>query len=453
MDRMVLTEPGERARARAPEYCDEDYPPIDGGFQNRTYFRPLTSAAVLAAWRRAAREIRVGRSPADVGIHVHWPFCRERCAYCYCDARVARRQDDPDAVLRALLEELRYFAPALAGVTVSSVNICGGTPTQAGAAALDALLGEIARLFSVDIPAAARLEATEATLGDGVLGVLSRRGISRVDLGVDSLDEGVLAAVGRRQSVQGVERALRGLSEAGVDDDGVSLMFGLPGQTASSFLRDVAWVIRRRPRRVLLYGFDARPQTDFFRAGGRLGPERRREIALVLRAARRLFRGLYEIDDSSWRPASFLLGVGWSAMSRIFGSLWYQHPPLGSRAARAGVVPPFFGMESSLDEEMRGYVVRGLYRAGRAEADGFRRTFGRSMLSAAALRAGAREFASRGFGRIERDGIFSFRGGKAPSIARRLFYSPKVVRALAQSRPRGRAPETECLSYVRAVAR
>ena len=65
-----------------------------------------------------------------------------------------------------------------------------------------------------------------------------RAGINRVSLGVQSFDDGELAAVGRRHDSLGARRAIDVLaaSELSLSAD---LILGLPGQTPASFRRSV----------------------------------------------------------------------------------------------------------------------------------------------------------------------------------------------------------------------
>lgn len=434
---MVPTELGDRrsptgARATGAAFCDEDYPPIDGDYQNRTYFQPVTLAGVLAAWRRTARLIASGRIPTDVGLYIHWPFCPSPCSYCYCDHRAGADAAERRRGLDALLLELRTFAPALRGVSLSQVQLYGGTPTYAGAVGLDRLFAEVRASFTLRSDASLCVETSAASFDESVARTLINNGVTRVDLGIDSLDAAVLARERRGQDERSADWALRRLLQIPGLDVGAALLFGLEGQTSASFVRDLGWVLRRRPHRLLVYGFDPRPQTAFARSGATLDVRARAHIARTVLATRTVLDAAgYRADASSWSPPSSLLGVGWSAMSRAFGSLWYQHPPLNGRPVADGGIPPFLGMSSSVAEEMRGYMVRALFAGGRADAAGFRAAFARDMSAAPTVSLPARALARAGLARFDADGLTMTAATPAQRAdARRSFYSPNVRRAL-----------------------
>ena len=50
---------------RLASLCYEEYPPLDGAYQDRSYGRRLSLREVLGFWRG----IR------EAGLYVHWPFC------------------------------------------------------------------------------------------------------------------------------------------------------------------------------------------------------------------------------------------------------------------------------------------------------------------------------------------------------------------------------------------
>jgi oxygen-independent coproporphyrinogen-3 oxidase len=62
--------------------------------------------------------------------------------------------------------------------------------------------------------------------------------VNRVSLGVQSLEDAELAAVGRRHDAAGARRAIERLSSRGISLS-ADLILGLPGQTAATFRRSV----------------------------------------------------------------------------------------------------------------------------------------------------------------------------------------------------------------------
>lgn len=423
-------QPSPSDELRAPALRDEEYPPLDGAYQNRTYGRPLSLGDVRGFWRETFRLCDEGRASLEAGLYLHWPFCEDRCAYCYCDSRVAASEAEQELCLNSLLEELSAFSGLFSGRRLSSLILAGGTPTQAAPARLEALLGAVLDAYAFASGADKAVEATPATLSAEKIGVLRRYGINRVDLGVDSLNEGVLSRAGRRgQSPASVRAACEGVLDAGMSLD-VGLLYGLEGQEPAAFLRELRCVAVLGPARVRLYGFDPRPQTLFFQQGKRPAPELERESGLVFAAADELMgRSGYAPSRRVWSVPSSYLGAGSGAKSRCFGAGWYQHPPLGRENPVAGGIPPFFGMPLDLTEEKRAFLISGLSVLGTVRRADYLARFGEDVLASGEVARALRALAENGDVVVDGEKV-RVRGGGRRSLSR--LYGGEVLAALAQ---------------------
>jgi oxygen-independent coproporphyrinogen-3 oxidase len=135
---------------------------------------------------------------------LHIPFCHRRCFY--CDFPVVPLGDRADgaqgpgatsvAAYLALLHQ--EIALARQGPPLSTVYLGGGTPSLLAPAQVGALLEALQQRFGIAPGAEITLEADPASFDqDRLLGWLAA-GINRISLGGQSLDNGVLAALGRR---------------------------------------------------------------------------------------------------------------------------------------------------------------------------------------------------------------------------------------------------------------
>ncbi|MEO8432207.1 MAG: radical SAM family heme chaperone HemW [Acidobacteriota bacterium] len=172
------------------------------------------------------------REPA--GLYVHLPYCRSRCDY--CSFVVTTDQSSRAAYLRALETEASLAVPDASGAAFDTIYLGGGTPSLMPPDDLARLLALLRERFRVLPGSEVTLEANP----DDVTAELSERwvsaGVNRVSLGVQSLSDQELAAVGRRHDAQGARRALAALRASGVSLSG-DLILGLPDQTAESFRR------------------------------------------------------------------------------------------------------------------------------------------------------------------------------------------------------------------------
>ena len=103
-----------------------------------------------------------------LGLYIHIPFCRSKCAYCdfYSLARSESRMDD---YVRALTASLRAAAPGAEGYAVDTVYFGGGTPSFLGAARLAALLETVTARYAVAPGAEITFEANPESARDAVM--------------------------------------------------------------------------------------------------------------------------------------------------------------------------------------------------------------------------------------------------------------------------------------------
>ncbi|MFH2204039.1 MAG: radical SAM protein [Elusimicrobiota bacterium] len=448
-----------KAAARLREYlstfCFDDYYfPMDGPFQNYTYFPSASLDEVRACWKKTVRLMRAGKAPRDLGIYIHWPFCAARCAFCFCSMKTPGSRKEVQRQLDALRREMDAFRGIFDKTLFTSLWIGGGTPTFMGDADLDALLGRVRDSFAFTEDAQIYVESSPATLTRTKADILARHGVNRITLGVQSRDAKVLRAAGRRgQSRAVVDRAFALAAERGLFID-LDLMFGLEGQSRVSFVRDLVWALKRRPQALHLYAFDPKPQTGYVRAGKRRLAGGRERLRILMEIADRLARGagyrMSRLDPATLMPdcpeerqdsavrrqGASVIGFGPSAISHAFGGAWYCHPLVG-RGGRAGGIPPFRLLPSGLDEEMRGYALRNLALFGRIAVKNFYSRFGVEPLRARGVGGALQELAASGRLRVDRKSIvYAGRDPVERGITLKRLYSPRLLGALMRGRRR-----------------
>lgn len=202
----------------------------------------------------------LARRPA-FGIYVHVPFCVAKCRYCDFASRPLAGAD-PEPYVAALEREIAG-APE-AGREVSSVFLGGGTPSLLEARHLARILGALRGAFALAADAEITVEANPGTLTAAKAAAMGAMGVNRVSLGVQSLDDALLARLGRRHDARAALAAFALLREAGCANVSVDLMHGLPGQTPEGWRRDLAQAIELGPEHLSLYALCLEEGTPLF---------------------------------------------------------------------------------------------------------------------------------------------------------------------------------------------
>lgn len=193
-----------------------------------------------------------GRS---LGFYVHVPFCEQRCHY--CSFNTAPRDDEGLVrYLRALYRELSLLAtlPWARAVTVATVFLGGGTPSLLAPDDLARVLEALRAGFALAPRAEVTVECNPESVTRTKLEQYRAAGVNRVSLGVQSLDDALLARLGRRHDARRAREAFGAAREAGCDDVSVDLMYGLPDQDVAAWSRTVDGVLGWEPDHVSAYG-------------------------------------------------------------------------------------------------------------------------------------------------------------------------------------------------------
>ncbi len=205
-------------------------------------------------------------APAPLlGVYVHVPFCATTCDFCAFYQTVPKG----DAVQR-YLEGIEAEAGLVnwahstgstgspqagsgqGGRPVTTAFWGGGTPGLLKAAELERL-GRTMLLYCGGQPAEWSVEMAPATVTADRLAVLKNLGVTRISLGVQSFDDGLLDALGRQHTPAQIHRAYDLIRAQGFASVNLDLMFALPGQTESQWRADLDEALRLAPDHLSTY--------------------------------------------------------------------------------------------------------------------------------------------------------------------------------------------------------
>lgn len=198
-----------------------------------------------------------------LGLYIHIPFCRSKCAYCdfYSLSGKEGRMDDYQ---RALLAHLEESAPLATSYTVDTIYFGGGTPSFYGAKRLIELLKYIRKKFNVDKQAEITLEANPDSVNLKMLKHLRKAGFNRISLGVQSADDRQLSSLGRPHTFEQARQAVEAARKARFENLSLDLIYGLPGQTMEDWQNTVEQVLSLTPEHISAYGLKVEEGTPLW---------------------------------------------------------------------------------------------------------------------------------------------------------------------------------------------
>ena len=205
---------------------------------------------------------KVNKTP--LGIYVHVPFCRSKCAYCDFYSLTTKDDRIVDGYLDAVCAHIKESGSLAPGYRVDTIYFGGGTPTFFGADGMATILTTIRRNFDVDNNAEITFEANPDSISDKLLHRLHAEGFNRVSLGVQTDDDEILKKIGRPHNYPQAVTAIDRIRRAGFKNLSLDLIYGLPGQTLRGWEETLDHVLRQNPDHVSCYGLKLEPGTPLY---------------------------------------------------------------------------------------------------------------------------------------------------------------------------------------------
>ncbi|OGR90680.1 MAG: hypothetical protein A2V88_10525 [Elusimicrobia bacterium RBG_16_66_12] len=314
--------------------------------------------------RGAVASHSVGPLAAPALLYAHVPFCHAICKFCNV---YKERHPGPKrlaAYLDALLAEAREVSRQVQGTRFAAAYVGGGTPTALTEGQLDVLLGELRRLFKLGDGMPFEIDATPASLTPAKVAVLLRRGVSHLSMGIQSLEAGVLCAIGRQSHNGSLPRLSRILAGTGLKVH-FDFIVGLPGETLASVRGAIDRVVCDfAPASLSVNAYDHTGDTGFAQDGVGLdfpGPIVRRRMRRAVKALQTYIRVRHDLRRGPThyfprvRDGAGVVGIGAGAYGYLPHVIAYRNLPYGDYLRSGFRVKKIHRMTP--DEERRRFII------------------------------------------------------------------------------------------------
>ena len=202
-------------------------------------------------------EIRASSRPNSVSLYISIPFCPSRCSYCtFTSHSVEKAAKLIPQYVELLCGELKDIAVLIdeIGLHLETVYMGGGTPTVLTAKQLDRVLSTVNESFDMTGVRELTVEAGRPdTITAEKLAVLKKNGVGRISINPQTMDDEVLAAIGRKHTAEDVKNAFALAKTFDFDSINMDLISGLPGDNMEKFRKTIAEVIAMNPDNITLH--------------------------------------------------------------------------------------------------------------------------------------------------------------------------------------------------------
>lgn len=184
-------------------------------------------------------------------LYLHVPFCRAKCLYCDFDSRAltgCALEEAIGAYCEGLSAQVDAHGNAGELSEVETVYVGGGTPSLLGGR----LVGLVDYVRAYCEPVEFTCEANPESFTLDLAQALRAAGVTRISLGVQSLNASELKAIGRLHSAEQAMLAVAQAKAAGFSTS-CDVMCGLPGQTLDTFAETLRSLVALNPDHVSVY--------------------------------------------------------------------------------------------------------------------------------------------------------------------------------------------------------
>jgi oxygen-independent coproporphyrinogen-3 oxidase len=358
-------------------------------YPHKTAYRRLREPAPLhAAWGPECRQA--------LFLYFHVPFCEMRCGFCNLFTQAKPREGLADRYLDRLRREADQVRQAVGNARFARFAVGGGTPTFLDLSQLDDLF-DLAGDLGIERGMPMSVEASPATAEPEKLALLRERGVTRVSIGIQSFVEAETQAAARPQKAIEVHRALTHLRVARFPTLNIDLIYGLPGQTVTSWLFSLEQALQYQPQELYLYPLYVRPLTGLGRSGRAWDDQR----LACYRAARdllrqrdyeqmsmRMFRlrGTAEVGPVYCCQEDGMVGLGCGARSYTRELHYSRDFAVGASGIRAILADYLarptgqfayadYGFRLGAEEQRRRFVLQSLLQRDGLDFSAYRRRF------------------------------------------------------------------------------
>lgn len=289
--------------------------------------------------------IKNGLSVGPRGLYIHIPFCVKKCAYCDFYSLPGCTHLINSYIDAAFQEALRYK-----DMRFATLYIGGGTPSLLGVEGMAKLMNGLGDLFDLSHVIEATVEVNPDSATTEFLFTARQCGLNRVSIGVQSLSDAELKAVGRIHNAAQAVSAIENAKKAGFAEISADAIAGLPVQTWESLKMTLEKLVSLEIAHLSLYCLSLEPGTPLAENPPEELPSDDEQAELFAMASELLVTNgfeHYEISNFArpgheskhnlnyWRGGEYL-GLGPSAASHLAGKRFKNPADLCAYLANPG---------------------------------------------------------------------------------------------------------------------
>lgn len=227
-------------------------------------------------------------------LYIHIPFCSSICDYCDF-TKLQFFSFLADSYIESLIKEIEYYQ---INKKLKTIYIGGGTPSVLSLEQLETIFNVLDEYRNDVIEFT--VEVNPESINEEKLKLFKKHGVNRISMGVESTNDKILHAIGRKHTFKDVKNAVNLIRKCGFDNLSLDLILGLPNVSISLLKKDLENIIELNPDNVSCYSLTVHENTKFYINGIKEPPSDFLRELYDLTNETLLENGYIHYEISSW---------------------------------------------------------------------------------------------------------------------------------------------------------
>lgn len=229
--------------------------------------------------------------------YIHIPFCSNKCNYCSFVSYTNLKSKD--AYIDCLISEIKK---SYKNELMETIYFGGGTPSKLTIDDFNRIL----KLFNLNDKTEITAEINPEDANENYFKALKEVGINRISIGIQTFDDKLLKAIGRRHTKDEAIKAVKSTQNAGFKNVSIDLIYGLPGQTLNDFSDTLDKALHLNIQHISLYGLKIEEGSKFYNTMPDSLPDNDEQAEMYLHAVQQLTKNGFEhYEISNFSKESF----------------------------------------------------------------------------------------------------------------------------------------------------
>jgi len=195
------------------------------------------------------------------GLYIHIPFCLRKCGY--CSFYSIKSVNLIPEYITALKKEIRYYRKIFS--SFDTIYIGGGTPSLLSIGQIETIFKTINKYHKIESHAEITIEVNPGDVSLKYLQTLRSLGINRLNIGIQSFDDDTLRFLGRRHNSTDAIASINDSRQAGFDNIGIDLIYGIHGQKISLWNNTLQKALSYVPEHISCYQLSLETGTPLYK--------------------------------------------------------------------------------------------------------------------------------------------------------------------------------------------